>query len=52
MNKVEIGKERIYNAEFAKRGVQNVVKWDIFPVLNDEIICVTFEQIKSESKSS
>jgi hypothetical protein len=48
MNKLDVGRERIYNAEFAKRGIQNVVKWDILPVLNDEIISVVAEEINSE----
>jgi hypothetical protein len=47
MNKLDIGKERICNAEFAKRGLESVVKWDILPVLNDEIIRVVFEEINS-----
>jgi hypothetical protein len=48
MDKLDIGKERIYNAEFAKRGIQSVVKWDILPVHNNEIVSVVFEEINSQ----
>jgi hypothetical protein len=42
-----IGKERIFNKEFAKRGKEGVVMWDIFTVKDGEKVKVTFE-----SKSS
>jgi len=47
MNKVQIGKERIYNSEFAKRGLKGVVKWDIFPIVHNEIIRIVFEEAHS-----
>ncbi len=48
MNKISLGKERIYNAEFAKRGVQSVVLWDVLPVLDNQTISVVFESINSQ----
>jgi hypothetical protein len=47
MDKVQIGKERIFNKEFAKRGVAGVIAWDIFPVINRELIFVVFEHANS-----
>jgi hypothetical protein len=48
MNKISLGKERIYNAEFAKRGMQSVVQWDVLPVLDNQTISVVFESINSQ----
>jgi hypothetical protein len=47
MSKVQIGKERIFNNEFVTRGVEGVTLWEIFPVVNNELICVVFEEANS-----
>jgi hypothetical protein len=43
----DIGKKRIYNSAFAERGRDDVIKWDIFPVKNTELIKVVFESSSS-----
>ena len=48
MNKIIIGKDRIYNTEFAKLGIQNVVKWDILAVRHNDLIGVSLEDINSQ----
>jgi hypothetical protein len=47
MSRVQIGKERIFNNEFATRGVRNVVKWDILPIVNEEVLYIVFEEAHS-----
>jgi len=46
--KPQWGQSRVYNPEFAARGMADVVWWDIFPVQDGEIIRVTFESVNSE----
>lgn len=46
----DIGCERFYNREFAARGIDNVVSWDIFPVADKEVIRIVFESCDSERR--
>lgn len=46
-DKNAIGKIRIYNSAFQEKGREDVIKWDILPIVNGEEIRVTFESIAS-----
>jgi len=43
-----MGRKRIKNAEFEKRGKSDVIKWDVFHVTDGQAIRITFEEMKSE----
>lgn len=49
MNDIQkIGCERLINREFAQRGREDVILWDVFPVADGEYLRVIFESISSE----
>lgn len=48
MDKLPLGCSRLYNREFLKRGIDDVILWDVFPVVDGELIQITFESVKSE----
>ena len=44
------GQHRLYNKEYAARGIRDVIWWDVFPVVDGEVITVTFEAVNSERR--
>jgi len=43
----DVGRVRIYNSAFRERGRDDVVKWDIFPIVDGELIRVIIEDTNS-----
>lgn len=47
---IDVGKERIYNTAFMKKGIKNVVKWEVLKISDAQNIRVTFISCNSEFK--
>mgnify|MGYP001393686477 CR=1 FL=1 len=43
-------KSPIFSKAFKEKGIENVVKWDVFPVSSGEILRLTFESSSGEAK--
>lgn len=50
MSNNQIGCQRIFNKEYAKRGLDNVVHWDVIPVANNQMVTLIFEQVNSKCR--
>ena len=44
----QLGKVRIYNREFAKIGMNDVVLWDVMPIKHDQRLQLIFESVGNE----
>lgn len=46
--KTILGRERIYNSVFAKMGIENIVRWDILEIKNEQNLIIKFLSTNSK----
>lgn len=47
---IDVGKERIYNTAFIKKGIKNIVKWEVLKISDGQNIRLTFISSNSDFK--